>query len=223
MAMRAAMADYVTALHRAYLDVAAQLTPGDRARLPLLQASTAPSSALTVAAVGARNLHVIATTDPLPPPQGQEVEVEGTEGDLRWRLRFFDPVVAPALGLIDESESPRQDQVRDALGLAGVVYHLTVPPGSGLTPHHAQHAGTGLAHTHAAAARDYDSVTQLVPSAAPLVREMRAAEAAGLHASVILLARALAPADETLGSMSLTGSSDADVRAALLRALRSRA
>lgn len=222
-AMRTAMADYVAALHHAYLDVAAQVTPGERARLPLLAASTSATSSLTVAAVGARNLHVIATTDVLPPPEGQEVEIEGSEGALRWKLRFFDPVVAPALGLIDESDRPQQDQVRDALGLASVVYHLTVPPGSGLTPHHAQHAGTGLAHTHAAASRDYDSVAQLVPSAAPLVREMRAAEAAGLHASVLLLARTLAPGDEALSAMSLTDPSGAEVRAALLRVLRSRA
>ncbi len=216
-AMRNAMADYVAALHRAYLDVAAQLTPGERARLPLLEASS-----LTVAAVGARNLHVVATTDALPAPVGQEVEIDGSVGDLQWTLRFFDPVVAPALGLIDESDGPQQGQIRDALGLASVVYHLTVPPGSGLTPHHAQHAGTGLAHTHAAASRDYDSVAQLVPASAPLVREMRAAEAAGLNASVLLLARTLAPSDDTLAGMSLTESSGADVRAALLCALRDR-
>ena len=38
------------------------------------------------------------------------------------------------------------------------LYHLAVAPGGGLTAHHAQHAGTGLAHAHAAAARDYETI-----------------------------------------------------------------
>ncbi len=211
------MADYVTALHHAYLEAAAHLPPGDRGRLPLLAAGP-----LTVAAVGARNLHVIGTTDPLPRPVGQEVELEGSEGDLLWRLRFFDPVVAPALGLIDESEEPQQARVRDALGLASVVYHLTVPPGSGLTPHHAQHAGTGLAHSHAAAARDYDTIAHLAPGASALVREMHAADAAGLDASALLLARAIAPDDDELSALPLVDTPAAEARAGLVRSLRSR-
>lgn len=215
--MRKAMADYVAALHHAYLDVAAQLPPGDRARLPLVAAES-----LTVAAVGARNLHVIGTTDLLPRPSGQEVEVVASEGDLRWRLRFFDPVVAPALGLIDESQEPQQDLVRDALGLASVVYHLTVPPGSGLTPHHAQHAGTGLAHTHASATRDYETLTHLVPSAASLIREMHATEVAGLDASALLLARAIAPDDDELRDRPLTSTPAAWTRARLVSVLRGR-
>lgn len=213
--MRQAMADYVAALHRAYLDVADQLPAGDRGRLPLISAGT-----FTVAAVGARNLHVIGTTDSLPPPTGQEVEIEGEEGPLTWRLRFFDPVVAPSLGLIDESEAPQQGQVRDALGFASVVYHLTVPPGSGLTPHHAQHAGTGLAHTHAAASRDYDSIASLAPASSALVQEMRAAEAAGLEASTVLLARAIAPEVDALATLSLDAPSASDARSRLLAALR---
>lgn len=213
--MRRAMADYVGALHRAYLDVANRLTPGERARMPLCQADE-----LTVAAVGARNLHVIATTDPLPAPAGQEVEWMGEEGPVTWRLRFFDPVVAPALGLIDETDAPQQAQIRDALGLASVVYHLTVPPGSGLTPHHAQHAGTGLAHNHAAASRDYDTIAGLRPSAAPLIREMRAAETAQLDASTLLLARAIAPEDRALADMPVASTTASLARAALLAALR---
>lgn len=213
--MRRAMAAYVSALHRAYLDVADQLPPGERARMPLLAADD-----LTVAAVGARNLHVIATTDPLPDPAGPEVELDDAEGGLRWRLRFFDPVVAPALGLIDESDAPQQAQVRDALGLSSVVYHLTVPPGSGLTPHHAQHAGTGLAHTHATASRDYDSIAHLAPGSIALVREMRAAETAGLDASTVLLAREISPADDVLAGIPLTSGSAANARTRLLAVLR---
>ncbi len=97
-AMRQAMADYVRAVHQAYLDAAASLPPAEQARLPLLAAGD-----VTVLAVGARNLHVIATTEALPRPQGQEVELADALGPLSWRLRFFDPVIVPALGLVDES------------------------------------------------------------------------------------------------------------------------
>ena len=90
-AMRTAMAEYVRAVHQAYLDASAPLSPGDRARLPLLSAGE-----VTVLAVGARNLHVLATTEQLPAPRGQEVELDDAIDDLRWRLRFFDPVVVPA-------------------------------------------------------------------------------------------------------------------------------
>ena len=215
--MRQAMADYIAALHHAYLDVADQLPPGDRARMPLTARQP-----LTVAAVGSRNLHVIGTSDPLPSPVGQEVEVEASEGDLRWRVRFFDPVVVPALGLIDESQAPQQSQIRDALGLASVVYHLTVPPGSGLTPHHAQHAGTGLAHTHAAGVRDYETIAHLAPAQANLIREMRAADVSGLDAGALLLARAIAPDDVELMSMPLSSTPAERARAQLVTYLRSR-
>ena len=51
----------------------------------------------------------------------------------------------PALGLIDESEGPASEKVRGALGVATVVYHVVAQPGSGLSPHHAGHVGSGLA------------------------------------------------------------------------------
>ncbi len=154
--MRQAMADYVRAVHQAYLDAAAALPPAEQARLPLLAAAD-----VTVLAVGARNLHVIATTEALPAPQGQEVELTDALGPLTWRLRFFDPVIVPALGLIDETAGPQPERIRDVLGVRTVAYHLSVPPGGGLSAHHALHAGTGLAHAHAAAHRDFDSIAAL--------------------------------------------------------------
>ena len=214
-AMRTAMAEYVRAVHQAYLDASAPLSPGDRARLPLVSAGE-----VTVLAVGARNLHVLATTEQLPAPRGQEVELDDAIDDLRWRLRFFDPVVVPALGLIDESDAAQPDRVRDVLGVRTVVYHLSVPPGGGLTAHHAMHAGTGLAHTHAAAVRDYDTIASEAPAAADLVQEMRGAEIAGLPRAVLLLAREIAPDSEDLAAMSLAEPEPSTIRRTLLASLR---
>lgn len=139
-AMRQAMAAYVRAIHQAYLDAALLLPPAEQARMPLMAAER-----LTVAAVGARVLHVIGTTEALPRPQGPEVEIvdDLPDTDMRWTVRFFDPVVLPELGLINESDGPDQEAVRRALGLRTVLYHLAVPPGASLTSHHAMHAGTG--------------------------------------------------------------------------------
>lgn len=214
-AMRTAMADYVRAVHQAYLDASAPLSPGDRARLPLVSAGE-----VTVLAVGARNLHVLATTEQLPAPRGQEVELDDAIDDLRWRLRFFDPVVVPALGLIDESDAAQPDRVRDVLGVRTVVYHLSVPPGGGLTAHHAMHAGTGLAHTHAAAVRDYDTIASEAPAAADLVQEMRGADIAGLPRAVLLLAREIAPDSDELAAMSLAEPEPSTIRRSLLTSLR---
>jgi hypothetical protein len=214
-AMRTAMAEYVRAVHQAYLDASAPLSPGDRARLPLVSAGE-----VTVLAVGARNLHVLATTEQLPAPRGQEVELDDAIDDLRWRLRFFDPVVVPALGLIDESDAAQPDRVRDVLGVRTVVYHLSVPPGGGLTAHHAMHAGTGLAHTHAAAVRDYDTIANEAPAAADLVQEMRGADIAGLPRAVLLLAREIAPDSEDLAAMSLAEPEPSTIRRTLLASLR---
>jgi len=214
-AMRTAMAEYVRAVHQAYLDASAPLSPGDRARLPLVSAGE-----VTVLAVGARNLHVLATTEQLPAPRGQEVELDDAIDDLRWRLRFFDPVVVPALGLIDESDAAQPDRVRDVLGVRTVVYHLSVPPGGGLTAHHAMHAGTGLAHTHAAAVRDYDTIASEAPAAADLVQEMRGADIAGLPRAVLLLAREIAPDSDDLAAMSLAEPEPSTIRRTLLASLR---
>jgi hypothetical protein len=216
--MRAAMCDYVRAIHAAYLDAAAPLPPAEYARLPLIAATD-----LTIIAVGTRNLHVLGTTQTLAAPVDPEVELTDATGPLTWRIRFFDPVVAPALGLIDESTSAQPEQVRDVLGVRTVVYHLTVPPGGGLSAHHALHAGTGLAHSHAAAHRDFDSIVALVPQLAALVAEMRGAEVAGLLSAQVLIARAINPDSVVLAQLPVAPADSQQVRRMLLASLRERA
>jgi hypothetical protein len=212
-AMRQAMAEYVRALHQAYLDAVETLPPADRARLPLIAAGR-----VTVAAVGVRMLHVIGTVEALPAPRGQEVEVNGDIDDIAWSLRFFDPVVTPALGLVDEAAGPDYDEVRRALGIRTVVYHLAVPPGGSLTSHHALHAGTGLAHSHAAAARDFDALRAHAPGRESLVDEMQGAALAGLVRAQALLAHAIAPG--VTGITTDPPTDPADARRALLQHLR---
>ena len=212
--MREAMAAYVRAVHEAYLDVADQLPPGDRARLPLLAAGD-----LTVAAVGTRYLHVLGTAEALPAPTGPEVELLDEIGPLTWRLRFFDPVLVPDLARLDESDGPQPQLVRGMLGIHTVAYHLSVPPGAGLTPHHAQHAGTGLAHSHAASVRDYATLRTL--GADPvLIDEMQGAEVAGLRRAVRALARELLPDVPELGADEASNPEVA--RRIMLAALRGR-
>ena len=109
--------------------------------------------------------------------------------------------------------------MREALGIRSVVYHLSVPPGGGLTSHHAQHAGTGLAHSHAAADRDFASIAALVATKVPLVREMQSAHLNQLATAHLLLAQALVGADViTAGATNFD-----DVRRQTLTALRSTA
>lgn len=184
--MRDAMADYVRAVHQAYLDAADALPPADRARLQLFH-----EGRITVIAAGSRYLHVLGTTEQLPDPVGQEVSIDDELGGLSWTLRFFDPVISPGLGLIDESEAAQPQQVRETLGIRSVLYHLSVPPGGGLTPHHAQHAGTGLAHSHAAADRDYTTMTNLLPRRGDLIAEMYAAQVNQMPLALRLLANEL--------------------------------
>jgi hypothetical protein len=186
--MRTAMADYIRASHQAYVDACAHLAPADRLRLPLFAAPQ-----FTVTAVGTRYLHVVGTQEILPAPQGHEVSINDSVGDLHWVLRFYDPTVIPSLGLIDETDGPAIIEVQDALGLRSTLYHLSIPPGSGLSSHHAQHAGTGLAHSHAAAIRDFDTITALAPHKTELVLEMNSAFVNNLSNAHALLARAIDP------------------------------
>lgn len=194
MAMRRAVAGYVEGIHRAYVAQAETFPPAVRGRLPLLAAGR-----LTVAAVGARNLHVLATTEGLGPPRGQEVELPGSIEGLEWVVRFYDPVVVPALGLIDESEGPAPERVRGALGISTVVYHVVTQPGSGLTPHHAGHVGSGLASAHSAATRDFERLRDRARGREALVDEMEGAAVAGLARAQVLLARAIRPYDAAVG------------------------
>jgi hypothetical protein len=215
-AMRAALADYVRAVHAAYVDASALLAPAERARLPLLEPGP-----LTVIAVGTSYLHVVATRETLPAPAGQEVALDDELGGLRWTLRFVDPVVLPAVGLLDESGGPAQEQVRRLLGLRTHLYHLAVAPGGGLTAHHAQHAGTGLAHAHAAATRDYDTIRAHARGRERLVDDLAGADLAGLRFAVAALAARIAPHDAAVAELAAASEPDpAALRRAVLEAVR---
>ena len=214
--LRDAMAQFVSALHSSYLDQARLLPVGERGALPLLRPGP-----LTVLAVGVRHLHVLGTSAALPAPVDPEVEVADSVPGLAWTLRFFDPVLVPALGLIDESDGPAPAEVRRVLGVPDVVYHLSVSPGGGLTPHHAQHAGTGLANQHAAQFRDHDTIRAHAGSHVDLADEYAVVDRLGLHESARLLALRLAPHDAALASACADPSAtDEDVRRALLHAVR---
>jgi len=214
---RAQLRGFVLALHQAYLGGARQLAPGERAALPLLAAAQ-----VTVVVAAARHLHLVATTDRLPPPSGQEVAEADSCDPLRWTVRFYDPVVLPELGLITEDPDPDPVAVRRVLGISAVLYHLSVTPGGGLTPHHAQHAGTALLNEHAALARDGASLRSLLRGREDLVDEFVIAERLGLHRSLRLLATALADGDPGVAD-AVARSDDAAVRRALLAAARSAA
>jgi hypothetical protein len=214
--MRTAMADYVRTVHQAYLSQAALQAPAVRGRMPLVAAGR-----FTVVAAGVQNLHVLATTESLPPPRGPEVEMQDELDGMAWRLRFFDPVVVPALGLIDESGGPAGDRVRSALGVTTYLYHLVVQPGGQLTGHHAGHAGAGLANAHIAEARDFESLRAYARGRERLVDEMEGAALAGLVTAHALLARQIAPWSEEVERLAAEATPEpAAVRRALLEALR---
>jgi hypothetical protein len=216
--MRAAVARYVEEIHRAYTAQAMTFPAAVRGRLPLL----APGP-LTVAAVAARNLHVLATRDPLGPVRGQEVELSGSVEGLSWTLRFFDSVVLPELALIDESAGAAFGEVRHALGVGTVVYHFVAQPGTGLSAHQAAHVGTGLAGGHSAAARDFETIRSRVRGREDLVDEMAGAAAAGLVRAHALLAAALAPGNQALAAFALQPHPDPEaVRRELLAAVGGR-
>lgn len=216
--MRAAVAEYVTALHRAYLAQADTFPPAVRGAMPLLGAGP-----LTVAAVGARNLHLLATREDLGPLRGQEVALPGSLPGLDWSLRFYDPVVVPSLGLVDEREAPAYGEVKHALGLTTVAYHVVAQPGSGLTPHHAGHVGSGLAAQHSSAARDFEAIRARVRGREGLVDELVGAASAGLPRAQALLAKAIAPHNAAVLALADAADPDPDeVRKALLASVGGR-
>lgn len=213
--MRQAMAEYVSTVHQAYLTQARMQPPAVQGRMGLLHRP------FTVAAVGVQNLHVIATAETLGPARGQEVEAEETLDTMAWTLRFFDPVVLPALGMIDESAGPASAKVRRVLGISTHLYHLIVQPGSQLTSHQAGHAGAGLANSEIAEARDFDSIRARLGGREDLVDEMEGAALAGLVHAQALLARELAPWDADLVEVTRKSLDPSELRRALLAALRS--
>jgi hypothetical protein len=221
--MRAAVADYVTALHRSYLAQADTFPPAVRGRMPLLAGLSSSTPPLTVAAVGARNLHLLATREDLGPLRGQEVSLPGELPGLTWSLRFYDPVVVPALGLIDEREQPAYAEVKHALGLSTAVYHVVAQPGSGLTPHHAGHVGSGLASNDSAAARDFETIRSRVRGRESLVDELVGAASAGLPRAQALLAKAIAPHNAEIDKLVATPNPDPDeIRRTLLESVGGR-
>jgi hypothetical protein len=210
--MRAAVAAYVEQVHRSYLAQADTFPPAVRGRMALLAGGP-----LAVAAVGARNLHIIATREGLGPLRGQEVEQVGELPGLRWSLRFYDPVVVPSLGLVDESAGPAFAEVRHALGVSTVVYHLVAQPGSGLTTHNAGHVGAGLASGHSQVTRDFETIRSRVRGREPLVDELEGAATAGLRRAQALLARAIAPRNPAVAALAEEPDPDPEaVRKALL-------
>lgn len=217
-AMREAVAGYVQELHRAYADQAVTFNPGVRGRMPLLGAPR-----FTVAAVAARNLHLLATTEALAPPRGQEVAVEAAYEGIAWELRFFDPVVLPDLGLLPETDGPAYAEVKRALGVGTVLYHVVAEPGSGLSGHHAAHVGTGLANGHSAVARDFDTIRSRARGREALVDELSGAAVAGLPHAQALLARAISPYDEGVKAACEAPAPDPEaIRKAVLAAVGGR-
>jgi hypothetical protein len=212
--MRQAMADYVRTVHQAYASAAALQPPAVRGRMPLLVAP------FTVVAAGVQNLHVVGTRERLAGARGPEVEVDDRVEGLEWTLRFYDPVVLPALGMIDERAAPAGDQVRRAIGITTYLYHLIVQPGSQLTGHHAGHAGAGLANAHAAEARDFEAMRARAGGRESLVDEMEGAALAGLVRAQALLARELVPDDERVQQLARGRPDPAALRRAVLEALR---
>jgi len=208
------MADYVATVHETYWTQAQLQSAAVRGRMPLVS-----GEAFTVVAAGAQNLHVFATREQLAEPQGPEVAHKGEVGGIRWTLRFFDPVVLPELGLINERLGPATDEVRHTLGVTTYLYHLIVQPGSELTAHHAGHAGAGLANSHIAVARDFAAIRAHAPGRERMVDEMEGAALSGLEIAQRLLAREIAPWAATVTEIGSDATAD-DVRRALLSAVR---
>jgi len=216
--MRAAVAHYVEEIHRAYVAQAMTFPAAVRGQMPLLEPGP-----LTVAAVGARHLHLLATRDSLGPVREPEVEIPGSLEGLSWTLRFYDPVVLPELSLIDESGGPAFGEVRHALGVSTVVYHFVASPGAGLSAHNAAHVGTGLAGGHSAMARDFETIRSRVRGREELVDEMAGAAAAGLPRAHAMLAAALAPRSEVLAELARSPRPDPEeVRRELVAAVGGR-
>jgi hypothetical protein len=217
-AMREAVAGYVQEIHRSYVDQAATFSPGVAGRMPLMTAGR-----ITVAAAAARNLHLLATVERLGPPRGQEVAMSAAYGGVAWDLRFYDPVVLPDLGLLEERDAPAFEDVKRALGVGTVLYHVVAQPGAGLSGHQATHVGTGLANGHSAAARDFETIRSRVRGREALVDELAGAAVAGLTHAQALLAREISPYDEGVRAACEAGSPDPEeIRRALVVAVGGR-
>ncbi len=142
--LRRGFAAYIAALHEAYLEAVDGAGSTATTELPL---AAAP---FTVAVVGGPGMHLLATRDPLPALAAHEQPMSGQVGPLAWQVRFLDPTVVPALGSPLPAGTEPSAHVRSLLGVTTSLYHLVLGPDSALTPHHAMHAGSGLANAHLA-------------------------------------------------------------------------
>lgn len=206
-AMREATRGYVWTLHATYLDHARHLPPAERAALPMIAAD-----GFTVVAAASRRLHLVATPQRLPDPQGPEVEVADDYAGASWRLRFFDPSVLPELGTLAD-DTPQA--VRQVLGITDTVYHLSVSPGGGLSEHHAQHSGVALANDHAGTWRDLEQLRHRLPRQSGWIDELAACVRLGLDRSAALLA-----SDLTAGRVALADRPAAESLGAVLADVR---
>ena len=142
--LRRGFAAYVAALHEAYLDAVGGSDTEAVADLPLA------GEPFTVAIVGGPGMHIVATRDQLPAVLGHEQLLRGELGPLRWTVRFLDPTVLAALADPVPDEVEASTHVCEVLGVTTPLYHLVLGPDSALSPHHAMHAGSGLAGAHLA-------------------------------------------------------------------------
>lgn len=134
--LRAALADYIRALHRGWLE-RVQDAGAEVGDLPL------GADPFTVAVVAARGLHLLATRDELPPVADHEQVVTDELDGLSWEVRFLDPTVVPELADLDDDAD-----VAMLLGVSTTLYRLDVALDGALSPHQATHAGHGLASSH---------------------------------------------------------------------------
>ncbi len=142
--LRRGFAAYVAALHEAYLEAAGGPDAEAVEDLPLA------GEPFTVAIVGGPGMHVVATRDQLPAVLAHEQLLHGELGPLRWTVRFLDPTVLERLAdPVPDAVEPSV-HVCEVLGVTATLYHLVLGPDSALSPHHAMHAGSGLAGAHLA-------------------------------------------------------------------------
>ena len=214
--MRQATAGFVDSVHRAYATETRSLPPAARARLPLVAGGP-----FEVGAVGLRNLHILATRDKLAIRGDGSLQLEGSKPPLSWTLQFYDAGVLPALRGLDESKDPDVDGVRRVLGVGATLYHIVLQPGATLDSHWAEHVGTGLANSHAAAVTDFAAMRRHAGPRADLVDEMEVATTADLRHCQKLLAMALAPDDAHVAELAAEHPLNAvKLRHAVLSALR---
>lgn len=92
---------------------------------------------------------------------------------------------------------------------------------SPVQPHHAGHAGAGLAMSHVADARDFEAIRAHARGREELVDEMEGAALAGLVRAQVLLAREIVPWDDAVAVLAGSGRPEpAEVRRAVLAAVR---